>query len=53
MNHIDRMTVVTRRQQEMIRDAAAERVSMSAAKPQRTRLVALGRLVALRTAPAG
>ncbi len=53
MNHIDRLTVVTRRQQEMVRDAAAERVSMSTAKRDRTRLDVLGRLVALRPAPAG
>ena len=50
MNHIDRLTVVTRRQQEMIRDAAAERVSASAAKRDRTHPRLIGRLVGLRVA---
>lgn len=51
MNHIDRLMDVTRRQQEMIRDAAAERMSMTSHKRSRAHVRWIDRLVGLQPLP--
>ena len=50
MNHIDRLYDVSRRQQEMIRDAAAERVNMANAKRSRRTGGWFDRLIGLQRA---
>ncbi|HSS34724.1 MAG TPA: hypothetical protein VLR93_00500 [Patescibacteria group bacterium] len=52
MNHIDRLYDVSRRQQEMIRDAAAERVNMANAKRSRRTGGWFDRLIGLQLQPA-
>lgn len=52
MDHIERLIDVSRRQQELLRDAAAERLHMAAVASSRTQVRWIGRLVGLRVLPA-
>ena len=52
MNHIDRLYDVSRRQQEMIRDAAPERVNIANAKRSRSTGGWFDRLIGLQLLPA-
>jgi hypothetical protein len=52
VNHLERLIDVTRRQQEMLRDATAERRSMAVRPSPRHRDRWIDRLLPLRTAAA-